>query len=192
MANLPSAKKTVEVDTFFRIPRRVFLDTCVVNRLLDAWDILAEGETMPLDLPLAKRLEIEALRGIYDTGQRAFWQFVVSPTTLDELSATSDTARREWLLHWLAEILEYQSQFAPPAPTSVLSEEELSRQLDRLPDAADRELLIDAVRQHCDAFCTVDQRTILRHRNLLRSFPCRIISPTEWWAEIRPWAAIWL
>ena len=31
----------------------------------------------------------------------------------------------------------------------------------------------------------------LRKRDLLRQVPLRIVTPAEWWARIRPWAALW-
>jgi hypothetical protein len=64
--------------------------------------------------------------------------------------------------------------------------------LDVLPDAADRVLICDAVVYNCDAFCTRDWRTILKHRDLLKDLPLKILTPAEWWSEIKPWAAIWL
>ena len=64
--------------------------------------------------------------------------------------------------------------------------------LDVLPDIADRVLICDAVVYNCDAFCTRDWRTIIRHRDSLKDLPLKIITPDEWWSEIKPWAAVWL
>ena len=64
--------------------------------------------------------------------------------------------------------------------------------LDILPDVADRLLICDAVVYNCDCFCTCDRRTILKHRDALTDLPIKIITPAEWWSEIKPWAAIWL
>jgi hypothetical protein len=63
-----TAASTTDVDSFFRIPNRVFLDTCVVNLLLDFWEVLVDGGEVPDGLPPHRRLDVEALRGIYETG----------------------------------------------------------------------------------------------------------------------------
>jgi hypothetical protein len=52
--------------------------------------------------------------------------------------------------------------------------------------------MLDAVRDNCQAFCTVDRRTILKHQACLAALPLRVLTPSEWWAEIKPWAAVWL
>lgn len=63
--------------------------------------------------------------------------------------------------------------------------------LDVLPDVADRVLLTDAIVYRCDCFCTFDKRTVLKHRDKLGKLPIQILTPSEWWAQIHPWASLW-
>lgn len=67
-----------------------------------------------------------------------------------------------------------------------------SRVIDVLPDLEDRLLICDAVVHRCDCFCTRDWGTILKHRHALRELPIQIITPTEWWALIEPYAPLWV
>lgn len=56
------------------IPGRVFLDTCVVNLMLDYGEQIHDG----VDVVGKPRVvsDVEALRYIYITGQRAMWQLL--------------------------------------------------------------------------------------------------------------------
>lgn len=182
----------MDVESFWKIPRRVFLDTCVVNMMLDHWEQLYDGVETPTDLSVDRAGELEGLCGICDTGARAMWQFTVSERTYRELSATSQDARRHELLRWFAELWHYQSEFSRPKPLPRAQLVDLQRRLRVLPDVADRHLLLDAVRDQCQAFCTIDRRTIVKHRADLQGVPIQILTPSEWWAQIQPWAAVWL
>lgn len=183
---------SVDVDSFWRIPSRVFLDTCVVNMMLDYGDQLHGGEEIPAGLSPDRARELEALCGICDTGSRAMWRFTTSEGTFRELNATKRDDRRNDLLRWFAELWDYQSEFSRPEELSPSRQSELQATLQVLPDIADRDLILDAVRDNCQAFCTIDRRTIIRHREHLRTIPLRVLTPSEWWAEIKPWAALWL
>ena len=188
MVNQPS----INVDTFFSIPHRVFLDTCVVNLLVDFGEVIFNSLTVPESLPAERRREVQALCGICDTGNRAFWQFIVSRKTFCEIALTRCDERRKELLGYFAELLHYQSGFSNPCslPRNIFST--LRQTLRILPDYSDRQLMLDAVRDNCQAFCTIDRRTILNRRDKLEGFPCRVMTPSEWWADIRPWASTWL
>lgn len=182
----------INTDSFFRLPRRIFLDTCVVNLMLDFADVLHDGLPIPDGLPEQRRREVEALCGIFDTGTRALWRFTISARTHSELAQTTSEERRRDLLQWFAELWHYQSEFSRPRSLSRSTLGLLRRQLQVLPDRADKDLILDALRDRCDAFCTVDRRTILNHRPELPELPIRILTPSEWWAEILPWAATWV
>jgi hypothetical protein len=192
--------KLVDTESFEQIPRRVFLDTCVVNLTLEYGEQIHDGAEIPAELPERVRSDVEAACGIFDTGQRAFWQLAISPHTYREVTATNDPGQAYELERWFFEVWHYWREFlhgssdlpsfseAEETRLSLLS----SGMLDVLPDIGDRVLLCDAVVYRCDAFCTRDWRTILTHRDRLAEVPLKIITPSEWWAEIRPWAAVWL
>lgn len=182
----------VDIDSFQQIPGRVFLDTCVVNMMLDHGEVLYDGADIPTTLPPDRARELEALCGICDTGTRALWRFTISERTFHELNATKRDSRRRELVRWFAELWHYQSEFSDPRPLARARLSELRRQLRVLPDVADRELILDAVRDNCQAFCTVDRRTIIKHQACLTALPLRVLTPSQWWADIKPWAAVWL
>lgn len=190
----------MDTGSFFSIPRRVFLDTNVVNMILDHADFIHENSPLPDDLRHNVRREVESLAGIFDTGRRALWQFAVSPLTYREVSATNDPLRRARLESWFAELwFCWRGTVRAGDNRSAFIEAEEVREallssgiLNILPDASDRALLVDAMVYRCDCFCTVDNRTILKHRDALQHLSIDILTPSEWWARIRPWAAIWL
>ena len=190
----------VNIESFENIPRRVFLDTNVVNLALEYGEQIHNGADMP---PIASdRLyaDVIALQAIFDTGSRAFWQLAISPLTYREITRTEDPKKSKELQSWFFEIWDYWRQFLHSAhnlPSFSEAEEERlsllsSGILEILPDIADRVLLSDAVVYRCDAFCTRDWSTILRHRDELKQLPLKILTPSEWWDLIKPWAAIWL
>jgi hypothetical protein len=190
----------VDINSFENIPRRVFLDTNVVNLALEYGEQIHNGADMP---PIASdRLyaDVDALKAIFDTGSRAFWQFAISPLTYREVTKTKDPNRFKELENWFFEIWSYWRQFLHSAdnlPSFSEAEEERlsllsSGVLEILPDMADRVLLSDAVVYRCDAFCTRDWSSILRHREELKPLPLKILRPSEWWELIEPRAAIWL
>jgi hypothetical protein len=60
-----------------------------------------------------------------------------------------------------------------------------------LPDEGDRELIGNAIGFGCDAFVTCDRATIIKKRTRLGALNLRLLTPAEWWAHMRPWAALW-
>ena len=190
----------MDTDSFYQIPRRAFLDTNVVNLVLDYGDQIHDNVPIPEGCDDRTRESVEGLCGIFDTGQRASWQFAISPLTYREVSATSDPLRRYHLESWFAELWPYWREMITAMdnlPSFFEAEETRLRLLSSgvlevLPDIADRLLICDAIVYKCDAFCTCDNRTILKRREKLTDLPIKIITPAEWWAEIKPWASIWL
>lgn len=179
------------------IPSRVLLDTNIVNFLLDWGEAIHDGGKIPAGVPRRDIDDILALRDIWLTGQRASWQVAVSPCTCREIRATSDPARRAALDRWFSELWLYWREFFEQDKLSDLHADDLARRLVPsqtfavLPDRSDRELLAHAIAFGCDAVCTRDRRTIVRHREELRLVPLRILTPTEWWNAVRKYAGLW-
>jgi len=190
----------METNSFFSIPRRVFFDTSVINLALDYGEQIHNGGEIPEGLSLRVQRDIEALIGIFATGQRAFWQFAISPQTYREVTKTNDFNRSHQLECWFFELWYCWREIVTAMDNlpSFIEAEEVrigllaSGSLDVLPQLEDRILLCDAVVYRCDAFCTRDWQTILKYRDSLKEIPLKIITPTEWWEEISPWAATWL
>lgn len=143
----------MDPDSFFSIPRRAFLDTNVVNMVLDYGEFIHENVPLPPGLRPKRQREIESLAGIFDTGQRASWQFAVSPLTYQEVNATSDPTRRASLETWFAELWYCWRNIVTKMDNlpSFIEAEEIrvgllsSGVLGILPDVHDRVLLVDAV-----------------------------------------------
>lgn len=181
------------------VPGRVFLDTCVVNFILDYGEQIHDGVEPHAGLTERVLADIEALHDIFLTGQRAMWQLATSPHTYQEVIQTQDSHRQEQLESWFSEIWDYWQGIIEQnddLPTFVEAENIRVRllssgTLDVLHDLADRVLLCDAVVYRCDLFCTRDWSTILKHRPSLAGLPLDIVTPTEWWGRIRPYAGLW-
>ena len=137
------------------------------------------------------------MRDIWLAGQRASFQLAVSPRTYEEVAATTDPIRRASLEGWFAELWAYWREFFEESKLSDLDADSLAHRLVPseilavLPDRSDRELLVHATAYECDAMCTRDRKTILRHRDELKLVPIRIFTPAEWWGTISRYAGVW-
>jgi hypothetical protein len=180
------------------IPRRVLLDTNIVNFILDWGEAIHDGAGIPEFVSDRDAEDILALRDIWLTGQRPYWQLAVSPRTYYEVNATTDADRRACLDSWFGELWLYWRDLFEQEQLSDEHAEALARVLvpspilAALPDIADRELLAHAVAYGCDAMCTRDLKTIVRYRHKLNLVPVKILTPTEWWRAISPYAGLWV
>lgn len=177
---------------FESIPRRVFLDTNVINRLVKWRDQVFEQCPIPPDTEHKLAIDIEALMHVFYVGSRAYWELVASPKTLEELSQTRDPALRDELLDYGIMVVDQH----PHSENRMFALDFSRRLVDTpfvaaLPDRADRELIGHAIGLGCDAFCTCDRATILSKRDRLPQLPLRILTPAEWWAHVKPWAGLW-
>jgi hypothetical protein len=172
-----------------RIPKRVFLDTNVVNLLVSNAEQIFEQEPIPGGVDRTRAQDIEALMHVFYFGMRGCWDMVTSQKTIDEISQTPEATIRD-------DLLEYAMNFVRPVDDDVIFAEDFGRRLmgspfvSFLPDPADQMLLGHAIGYGCDVFCTRDRRTIVRYRDDLGQLPLRILTPLEWWKSIKPWAAL--
>jgi hypothetical protein len=88
------------------IPGRVFLDTCVVNFMLDFGAQIHDGAALS-PIPPREAADVDALRNLFIVGQRAMWQLAVSPYTYSEIARTRDVARLGHLHMWFQELWQY-------------------------------------------------------------------------------------
>jgi hypothetical protein len=181
------------------IPTRILLDTNVVNFTLEWGEAIFDGGGIPREVPEGDVTDILALQGIFMAGQRAGWQLAISPKTYEEIIRTTDTDKRARLEKWFNELWLYWREFFKGENLSDLEAESLARRLESsqflapFPDIPDRELIAHAIAYKCDAFCTRDRRSIIRHRDAVGSLlSLRFMTPTEWWKELRPHAALWI
>lgn len=169
---------------FESIPRRVFLDTNVINLLVKYAGQVFEQSPMPKDMDETRAQDVEALMHVFYVGARAMWGLVASRKTLEEVRRTPDPEGRERLLDYAVELI------AALDDDGVLPETSRSTSLLVLPDPSDRLLVANAISNGCDAFCTCDRRTIIKHRDKLLDVPIRILTPLEWWRCVRPWGGL--
>lgn len=171
------------------IPKRVFLDTNVVNLLVSNAEQIFEQEPIPSGVDDTRAQDIEALMHVFYFGVRGCWDMVASQKTIDEISQTPEAAVRD-------DLLEYALTFLKPLDENIAFAEDFGRRLmgsqfvSVLPDPADQMLVGHAIGYGCDVFCTRDRRTIIRFRDKLDQLPLRILTPLEWWKAIKPWAAL--
>jgi hypothetical protein len=183
-----------------KIPGRVFLDTSALNFILEFDDCIFEGVKPSQSLNERIVADINAFNNIFLTGRRATWQLAVSPFTYKEVIETKDLTKRYYLENWFMEVWNYwlgiidENNDLP----SFIEAEHIrihllsSSVLDGLTDIEDRLLICDSIIYKCDCFCTRDWKTILSKRNQLKSLPINIITPTEWWAIIKPYTGLWV
>jgi hypothetical protein len=85
---------------FESMPRRVFLDTNVINVLVKHSAHVFEYEPIPPEFELTLATDIEALMHVFHVGAQANWDLLASQRTLDELSMTRNGSLREDLLEY--------------------------------------------------------------------------------------------
>jgi hypothetical protein len=191
------------------VPGRLLLDTCILNRLYDEGGYIFDGApAIGTESEEEVEPDLRALRAIFLVNQRADFQLLISPLTVAEVANTqqfSDRSRRlGWVLevldHWLIMLDETGSRVA--AGGSVRHRFKLTPELqafesalleipDFRRDPFDRVLLIQYKMGDCDAFLTTDRDTIWRHRVILRELGVCVLTPSEYWELLRPWAALW-
>jgi hypothetical protein len=175
---------------FESIPRRVFLDTNVVNLLVEQSEQVFERAPIPDNLDDTRVLDIEALMHVFHVGARANWDIVASRKTLDEIVQTPDSDVRQSLMDYAVQLVELSgedSAFVASFGRRLVDTAFVAS----LPDPGDRELIGNAIGLGCDVFCTRDRRTIVSKRKFLGPLPLRILTPAEWWAHVKPWAGLW-
>ena len=162
-----------------------------MNFILDYGEQIQDGVPVPDKASFRVVRDIDALRGIWLTGQRALWHITISAATIGEIERTGQPGRLYDLLDWASELSVYfdECEALARARRNRLQVSHLNA-IALLPDTGDRQLLTEALQLGCDAFCTRDWKTILRRRDQLDSLPLSIIAPHEWWEAILPYAPL--
>lgn len=176
-------------------PRRIFLDTNVVNFILDHGNSIFEGAEPEPTLSPQERRNVIALSNFFFVGQRVLWELAISHKTQQEIMACSDPDRGQRLLSWLNELWIYWEDMSPEEEglsaglaDAKARDEEIASLLGCFPDGDDRVLIAHAVAFNCDVFCTRDQRTILNRLKHAPVLPLEILSPADLWDRVAPWA----
>lgn len=179
---------------FESLPRRIFLDSCTAQTLRDYGGYIYEGE------PVAETdriwqvpdgmANLEALRNIFLVGERAMFEWIVSPGSLAEAEAKRDSGH----MQWLRDIADH-SAICLGAGGPTAESEALASRLDEprfgYLSEKDRLLVRDAVLLRCEAFLTVERRLPRNAEHMRREIGIEILTPVSHWTMLQPWAALW-
>jgi len=174
------------------IPSRVFLDSCVLQLLSTYGEVVHDGAGLPANdrihsIPGGPQ-DLLALRDLSLICQRASLDWVVSETSLDEAYGKGDAFH----FGWVAEMMEYAGHCLRMYQSTGFAEDVTGPADARFGylSHGDRLLLDDAIRLGCDAFLTTDRRLARNANHLRRSLGLRILTPHEYWLELRPWVGL--
>jgi len=166
----------------------VFLDTCVVHYFATLPNLFFEGgpdeeeQRRLARLRPAHREDVLILRAMMDMLDRGIpHDIVVTPCVIRELKPQAKPYGIE-LLGWCRAMGFITSEgphtFFDCIATAL--------------DESDRHLYLEAAANGCDAFLTTDYSTIVRRRHLLPSTAPQVLTPSEWWERMKPWAGLFL
>lgn len=164
---------------------RVFLDTSIVNLIIDHREVIFDGYSVTEGITNRLQEDVYAMYHILALGQRSGLNVVISPMTFEEIMATMDKGKRNELAAYCSELRAYFHEFIPevsiPATEAHLIKEFLETKcFSLLQGENDKKLVIEALYYKCDYFCTRDWNTILKHRGKLKDIPIKFIRPCEW------------
>jgi predicted nucleic acid-binding protein len=171
---------------------KVFLDTCVLNRLVDFGGYFFDGGLAGDSLadylrrPEEDKIDIDTLRNIMQVYQGASLPLVVSETALAEVMQSpnwrhSDYAS-ELVMYWigLSGDADFRLMSTSRFKKKVLG---LAATFSFIKGQNDRILVAEAEVLKCDFFLTVDRKT-LWNRRADSPTRCKIVRPHELWKEM--------
>ena len=182
---------------FNSLPIRVMLDTAVIQNILTFGELIYEHalskalESKFLSLPVYIQNDIHSLSYVLEHIERTPITPIISELSLYELSMTGDKNKCRQLLQWGFDLLQYRETIdgliSPVvSPNQTIIGDFLTGRIDRL-------LLGESKRVNCQAFITMDYKTILKHKKrLCREEHITVLSPSEWWTILRPWFPLWV
>ena len=165
-----------------KYPLYVLLDTSVVQNLYIfseyIWDNYLSEEMDKKLIKLGNKIrnDIYALGIIIDQYSPVIP--VISNLSLYELSNIGNEIKRENLLTWGFELLDYSLDMLKNDFTQFIPEQTIFS--DFLKDKIDRLLLGECWKGNFDAFITMDYKTILKYRDRLKKEGINVHSPSMW------------
>jgi hypothetical protein len=181
---------------FEDLPRRIFLDSCTAQALRDYGAYIYEGEVIPecdrIHFVTDGAANIDSLRHIFQVNERALFEWIVSPGSLQEAHDKADPGHMQWL--W--DIADH-ARVCLEGDSVTKESEALAARLDESKfgylSEKDKLLLREAVLLRCEAFLTMERRLPRNAPHVERELGILILilTPTTHWAMLQPWAALW-
>jgi hypothetical protein len=187
-------------------PGRVMLDTNILNELYDEGEYICDGDPGNRGYDEIDP-ELIALRDVFQLARRLQFQFVTSPLSVAEVVNIQGVEERRGRLGWFLEMLDYWTIELDGSGDRVSKggvvrhRFKLTPELERIEtgllaipdfrrDPFDRLLLLHSRMANCDVFLTQDRRTVWRHRKALKALDIAVVTPSEYWSLIAPYAAL--
>jgi hypothetical protein len=172
------------------LPRRIYLDTSILQNLYDFGGEIFEGEPFE-PVGRAARVaglddEIRALRMIFLVNERAMFEFVVTQASLREVEARDERRFTRWVYDVLDTWLIQSEGEDLPTPGMTFHDRRFG-----MISVKDRRLLQEALDWQCDAFMTMERRLPTAAEFVDRETGLRIMRPTTYWSLLDPWANLY-
>ena len=172
------------------LPRRIYLDTSVLQTLHDFDGEIFEGEPFQPTRRAAGVAglgdDIEALWMIFTVNERAMLEFVVTEASLREVVARDQPRFTQWVYDVLDTWLIQSEGDERPTPGTTFEDRRFG-----MISVKDRRLVQEALDWHCDAFMTMERRLPTAAAFVERETGLRIMRPTTYGDLLNPWAALY-
>ncbi len=175
------------------MPRRIFLDSSVLQTIQDYGEFLYENVTiLPTD-PIYRDskgiAKLDGLRNIMKVNERALFEFAISRNSFKEVEAKGDLRYLQWaydvLDHWIMCISESGEPCCDEQSLQIIESDSFNYL--SVPDKA---LLRDAISLECDVFLTMENKLPKCSNHIEKHLGIRIFSPDVMWEFIRKWAPL--
>jgi hypothetical protein len=182
--------------TSFPFPRRLFLDSGVVQLYFDYSGAIFDGCTVGADARIRRMPEglahLEGLRLLAIVNQRGAFHVAVSESSFVEAEARLNPHHTAWLndlaVYWQETLAAHEQD--PFSGSGAGVAEKLAGKSFGYLGAGDRALLREACLLECDAFLTVDSRLARNALHLERELGIKMMTPAQLERRLAPWAAL--
>lgn len=173
-----------------RLPRRMYLDTSVLQTVYDFGAVLFDGGPLDVSDHAARvagiQLEVDALQAIFEVNTRAGFEFVVTEAALLEVLDRGKPGYSQWVLDMM-DVWATQSTGDLFTPSVT----RLDHPSFGMISMKDRALLQDALDRQCDAFMTMERRLPTAAAFIEQRTGLRILRPSAYWRLLHRWAALY-
>lgn len=186
------------INSFETLPKRVFLDSCILQIIFDYGECVFENiepkPTRPIFRIPGGYKELRSIQDIFFVNQRAQFEFALSRHSVNETAARGNSGHFNWVL----EVMNYWERILEDYENSPFSEKSEfraaladHRSLGYL-SQKDRLLLKDALSLECEAFLTIDYKLLRNSAHLNKKLGLRLFTPSEYWDVLKPWAGLYV